>query len=166
MRLHCAALLRGAASLPSLSLVATLHAAALRRGAFQRDVRARVARRTPRACCSTNCPHRICPAHGRCSACSADGRGRWMTRRAGMVGEGREVFRRMMRPALQHYASTVEMLGRAGEVEEAEGLMKPMEAPPRDRVMCVVLAAFRPRAHGRVNVAEREWPSRCMAMHA
>lgn len=86
--------------------------------------------------------------------------------RAGMVGEGREVFRRMMRPALQHYASTVEMLGRAGEVEEAEGLMKPMEAPPRDRVMCVVLAAFRPRAHGRVNVAEREWPSRCMAMHA
>jgi pentatricopeptide repeat protein len=47
-----------------------------------------------------------------------------------MVAKGREVFARVRRPALQHYTCMVEMLGRAGEVEEVEGLVAQMEARP------------------------------------
>jgi pentatricopeptide repeat protein len=73
--------------------------------------------------------------------------------RAGMVGEGRRVFVRLTRPALQHYTCMVEMLGRAGEVDEAEGLVAGIEARP-DRVICAALLAAC-RVHGRVDVAQR-----------
>jgi hypothetical protein len=65
--------------------------------------------------------------------------------RAGMAGEGREVFERVRRPALQHYTCMVEMemLGRA---VEAEGLVARMEARP-DRVIFAVLPAAC-RVHG------------------
>jgi pentatricopeptide repeat protein len=73
--------------------------------------------------------------------------------RAGMVAEGREVFARVRRPALQHYTCMVEMLGRAGEVEEAEWLVARMEVRPDTVIFAVLLAAC--RVHGRVDVAER-----------
>ncbi|CAN6362329.1 unnamed protein product [Urochloa humidicola] len=73
--------------------------------------------------------------------------------RAGMVNEGREVFARVPRPALQHYTCMVEMLGRAGEVEEAERLVAGMEARPDRVIFAALLAAC--RVHGRVDVAER-----------
>jgi pentatricopeptide repeat protein len=71
-----------------------------------------------------------------------------------MVDEGRRVFATVRRrPALQHYTCMVEMLGRAGEVEEAERLVARMGARP-DRVICAVLLAAC-RVHGRVDVAGR-----------
>jgi hypothetical protein len=57
--------------------------------------------------------------------------------RAKMAGEGREVFERVRRPALQHYTCMVEMLGRA---VETEGLVARMEERP-DRVIFAVVPA-------------------------
>ncbi|XP_015697915.2 putative pentatricopeptide repeat-containing protein At3g13770, mitochondrial [Oryza brachyantha] len=184
MHRHYAVLLRRAAALPSLPLVASLHAAALRRSAVlapslihaysacgdlasarklfdelppqQRTLSARTALASAMS------------AHGRCrevlglfvgpeegeemddkavtavlAACA----------RAGMVDEGRRVFATVRRPALQHYTCMVELLGRAGEVDEAEVLVARMEARP-DRVICAALLAAC-RVHGRVDVAER-----------
>jgi len=73
--------------------------------------------------------------------------------RAGMVGEGRRVFAGLPRPALQHYTCMVEMLGRAGEVDEAERLVAGMEARPDRVIFAALLAAC--RVHGRVDVADR-----------
>ena len=47
----------------------------------------------------------------------------------------------------------VEMLGRAGEVDEAERLVAGMEARPDRVIFAALLAAC--RVHGRVDVAER-----------
>ncbi|KAM3311942.1 hypothetical protein ACQJBY_032127 [Aegilops geniculata] len=182
MRRHYAELLRRAASLPSLSLVASLHAAALRRGAVLVPslIHAYSACGDPASARSVfdGLPAQeqtlsartalasAMSAHGRCRDVLGLFRGREgemdgkavtvvlaACARAGMVGEGREVFARVRRPALQHYTCMVEMLGRAGEVEEAEGLLARMEARP-DRIICTVLLAAC-RAHGRVDVAER-----------
>ncbi|KAF0918004.1 hypothetical protein E2562_021699 [Oryza meyeriana var. granulata] len=182
MHRHYAVLLRRAAALPSLPLVASLHAAALRRSAVlapslihaysacgdlasarklfdelppqERTLSARTALASAMS------------AHGRCREVLDlfDGRVEEMDdkavtavlaacARAGMVDEGRRVFATVRRPALQHYTCMVEMLGRTGEVEEAELLVARMEARP-DRVICAVLLAAC-RVHGRVDVAER-----------
>lgn len=182
MRRHYAELLRQAASLPSLSLVASLHAAALRRGAVLVPslIHAYSACGDPASARSVfdGLPAQeqtlsartalasAMSAHGRCREVLCLFRGREgemddkavtvvlaACARAGMVREGREVFARVRRPALQHYTCMVEMLGRAGEVEEAEGLLARMEARP-DRIICTVLLAAC-RAHGRIDVAER-----------
>ncbi|KAL5204230.1 hypothetical protein ABZP36_009101 [Zizania latifolia] len=182
MRRHYAVLLRRAASLPSLPLVASLHAAALRRSA----VLVPSLIHAYSACGDLSSARNLfdeLPAQGRtlsartalASAMSAHGRCREVLElfdgleedmddksvtvvlaacaRAGMVDEGRKVFATVTRPALQHYTCMVEMLGRSGEVEEAEGLVARMEAFP-DRVICAVLLAAC-RVHGRVDVAER-----------
>jgi pentatricopeptide repeat protein len=183
MRRRYAALLRRAASQPSLPLVSSLHAASLRCGAVLAaslihaysacgdlaSARAVFDGLPPR---ERTLPARTAlasafSAHGRCrealalfaGKAEAEMDGQALTAlltacaRAGMVGEGRRVFARVTRPALQHYTCMVEMLGRAGEVDEAERLVAGMEARP-DRVICAALLAAC-RVHGRVDVAER-----------
>jgi pentatricopeptide repeat protein len=182
MRRHYAALLRRAASLPSLPLVASLHAAALRRGAVlvpslihaysacgdptsARSVFDGLPAQEQTLSARTALASSM-SAHGRCQDVLLLFQGREgemhdkavtvvlsACARAGMVGEGREVFARVRRPALQHYTCMVEMLGRVGKVEEAEGLVARMEARPDRVIFAVLLAAC--RVHGRVDVAER-----------
>lgn len=176
--------LRRASSLPSLPLVASLHAAVLRRGVpgllaaslihgysacgdlasaravfdemppWERTLSART------ALASAFSAHGLCAeAVGLFAGVEAEMDDKAVTvllaacARAGMVGEGRKVFARVPRPALQHYTCMVEMLGRAGEVEEAERLVAGMEARPDRVIFAALLAAC--RVHGRVDVAER-----------
>ncbi|GJN28246.1 hypothetical protein PR202_gb16350 [Eleusine coracana subsp. coracana] len=183
MRRRCAALLRRAATMPSLPLVSSLHAATLRRGVLlapslihaysacgdlpsARDVFDGLPP-TERTLSARTALASAFSAHGRCREAldlfagheDAEMDGQAVTvllaacARAGMVDEGRRVFARVRRPALQHYTCMVEMLGRAGEVDEAERLVAGMEARP-DRVICAALLAAC-RVHGRVDVAER-----------
>ncbi|TVU26786.1 hypothetical protein EJB05_29350, partial [Eragrostis curvula] len=176
-------MLRRAASLPSLPFLASLHASSIRRGVIlvpslihgysacgdlasashlfdelplqERTLSARTALASALS------------AHGRCHDAlglfseqeEAEMDGQAVTvllaacARAGMVGEGRRLFARIDRPALQHYTCMVEMLGRSGEVEEAERLLAGMQVRP-DRIICAALLAAC-RVHGRVDVAER-----------
>ncbi|RCV37153.1 hypothetical protein SETIT_8G040600v2 [Setaria italica] len=184
LRRRYAEFLRRAASLPSLPLVASLHAALLRRGVPTllaasliggysacgdlASARA-VFDETPpeeRTLSARTALAGAFSAHGRCrealglfSGLEAEMDDRAVTvllaacARAGMVGEGRKVFARLPRPALQHYTCMVEMLGRAGEVEEAELLVAGMEARPDRVIFAALLGAC--RVHGRVDVAER-----------
>ncbi|KAI4997348.1 hypothetical protein ZWY2020_052690 [Hordeum vulgare] len=132
MRRHYAGLLRRAASLPSLSLVASLHAAALRRGAVLVPslIHAYSACGDPASARSVfdGLPAQeqtlsartalasAMSAHGMCRGVLGLFRGRegemddkavtvvlTVCARAGMVSQGREVFARVRRPALQHY---------------------------------------------------------------
>ncbi|XP_062182301.1 putative pentatricopeptide repeat-containing protein At3g13770, mitochondrial [Phragmites australis] len=183
MRRRYAALLRRAASLPSFPLVSSLHAASLRRGALLVPSLIHAYSACGDLASARNLFDELPPEGrtlsartALASAFSAHGRSREALNlfsgqeeaemdgqavtvllaacaRAGMVGEGRRVFARVRRPALQHYTCMVEMLGRAGEVEEAERLVAGMEARP-DRVICAALLAAC-RVHGRVDVAER-----------
>ncbi|XP_065017712.1 pentatricopeptide repeat-containing protein At2g33760-like [Musa acuminata AAA Group] len=73
---------------------------------------------------------------------------------------GRRVFEMMregrfggVRPGLEHYTCMVDMLGRAGRVEEAEALIGEMDGEPDDALWAALLGAC--RAHGRLDVAER-----------
>ncbi|KAL6658369.1 hypothetical protein ACP70R_003955 [Stipagrostis hirtigluma subsp. patula] len=183
LRRRCAALLRRAASLPSLPLVATLHASSLRRGvvlvpslihAYSSCGDLASARKVfdelpcqERTLSARTALASAFSAHGRCAEAldlfagvddeEMDGQAVTVLlaacARAGMVEEGRRVFAKVRRPALQHYTCMVEMLGRAGEVEEAERMVAGMEARP-DRVICAALLTAC-RVHGRVDVAER-----------
>uniref|UniRef100_A0A6V7QXR5 Pentatricopeptide repeat-containing protein n=1 Tax=Ananas comosus var. bracteatus TaxID=296719 RepID=A0A6V7QXR5_ANACO len=74
-------------------------------------------------------------------------------RAAGMVAAARRVFARLGRPALQHYTCMVDVLGRAGLVEEAEALIAGMETEPDDALWATLLGAC--RMHARLDVAER-----------
>uniref|UniRef100_K3ZJZ7 Pentacotripeptide-repeat region of PRORP domain-containing protein n=1 Tax=Setaria italica TaxID=4555 RepID=K3ZJZ7_SETIT len=173
LRRRYAEFLRRAASLPSLPLVASLHAALLRRGVPTllaasliggysacgdlASARA-VFDETPpeeRTLSARTALAGAFSAHGRCrealglfSGLEAEMDDRAVTvllaacARAGMVGEGRK-----------HYTCMVEMLGRAGEVEEAELLVAGMEARPDRVIFAALLGAC--RVHGRVDVAER-----------
>ncbi|PVH33616.1 hypothetical protein PAHAL_8G034100 [Panicum hallii] len=184
LRRRYAELLRRASSLPSLPLVASLHAAVLRRGvpallaaslihgysACGDLTSARAVfdgtPRPERTLSARTALAGALSAHGRCaealglfSGLEAEMDDRAVTvllaacARAGMVSEGRRVFARVPCPALQHYTCMVEMLGRAGEVEEAERLVAGMEARPDRVIFAALLAAC--RVHGRVDVAER-----------
>ncbi|XP_066341364.1 pentatricopeptide repeat-containing protein At5g08510-like [Miscanthus floridulus] len=167
--------------LPSLPLVASIHAAVLRRGvpallaasliqgysACGDLVSARALfDETPPTLSSRTALAGALSAHGQCAEAlallavpEAEADDRAVTvllaacARAGMVAEGRRVFVRVPRPALQHYTCMVEMLGRAGEVEEAERLVAGVEARPDRVIFAALLAAC--RVHGRVDVAER-----------
>jgi len=181
LRRRYAEFLRRASALPSLPLVASLHAAVLRRGvpallaaslihgySACGDLASARALfdETPPTLSSRTALAGALSAHGRCSEAlallavpEAEADDRAVTvllaacARAGMVAEGRCVFARVPRPALPHYTCMVEMLGRAGEVEEAERLVARMEARPDRVIFAALLAAC--RVHGRVDVAER-----------
>jgi pentatricopeptide repeat protein len=78
--------------------------------------------------------------------------------RAGLVDEGRRCFRSMssgfgVQPELKHYGCMVDLLGRAGLVDEAEELVRGMPMAPDDKVLATLLGACRVRR--RPDVAER-----------
>ncbi|CAA7404954.1 unnamed protein product [Spirodela intermedia] len=76
---------------------------------------------------------------------------------AGLVEEGKQIFQEMseklaMAPMVKHYACVVDMLGRAGRLEEARDLIAGMPAPPNDAVWGALLGAC--RIHGNRELAE------------
>lgn len=76
----------------------------------------------------------------------------------GFAYKGVEYFEMMqkrfgLRPGLEHYTCMVDMLGRAGRVEEAETLVEEMEEPPDEALWAALLVAC--KSHGKVDVAER-----------
>ncbi|XVF05087.1 hypothetical protein REPUB_Repub05bG0141100 [Reevesia pubescens] len=78
--------------------------------------------------------------------------------REGLVEKGKEVFETMedrfgLKPGLEHYTCMVDLLGKAGLVEEAEELVMGMELKTDDALWNALLAAC--RIHGNVEMAER-----------
>ncbi|XP_004288808.1 PREDICTED: pentatricopeptide repeat-containing protein At4g32430, mitochondrial [Fragaria vesca subsp. vesca] len=78
--------------------------------------------------------------------------------RKGSVEMGRHFFESMVKdyqivPSPQHYASMVDMLGRAGKLEEAEELMSQMSGQPSFSLLQSLLGAC--TIHGNVEMAER-----------
>ncbi|CAL2279936.1 unnamed protein product [Prunus armeniaca] len=78
--------------------------------------------------------------------------------RNGMVEMGRHLFHSMVKnyhiePSPQHYSSMVDMLGRAGKLEEAEELMSQIPGQPEFSLLQSLLGAC--RIHGNVEMAER-----------
>ncbi|POO00059.1 Pentatricopeptide repeat [Trema orientale] len=76
----------------------------------------------------------------------------------GLTEKGKEYFEMMerefgVRPVLEHYTCMVDMLGRAGRVEEAEKLILGMKMKPDEALWSALLGAC--RIHGKVEVAER-----------
>ncbi|CAJ1956206.1 unnamed protein product [Sphenostylis stenocarpa] len=76
----------------------------------------------------------------------------------GLIDKGREYFEMMkvrfgVKPGLQHYTCMVDMLGRVGQVEEAEKLIWRMEVKPDEALWGALLGAC--KTHGKVEVAER-----------
>lgn len=79
-------------------------------------------------------------------------------RNAGMVAEGRRYFEEMkksygIQQRLQHYGCLIDLLGRAGDLEEAEELVRRMPIDP-DRVIWRTLA-WASKIHGDTGRAER-----------
>ncbi|OWM71735.1 hypothetical protein CDL15_Pgr005923 [Punica granatum] len=78
--------------------------------------------------------------------------------RKGMVDVGREVFKSMIRdhsiePSHEHYSCMVDMLGRAGQLNEAEELLGQTPGGPRLSALQSLLGAC--RVHGNMEMAER-----------
>jgi len=76
----------------------------------------------------------------------------------GLIDKGREYFEMMevrfgVKPEVQHYTCMVDMLGRVGQVEEAEKLIWRMKVNPDRALWSALLAAC--KTHGKVEVAER-----------
>lgn len=76
----------------------------------------------------------------------------------GLVEAGRNFFRRMvdvygLRPRLEHYGCMVDMLGRAGLLEEAEQLLLGMPIAPDDVILKALLSAC--KIHGDVEMGSR-----------
>ncbi|CAL0306168.1 unnamed protein product [Lupinus luteus] len=76
----------------------------------------------------------------------------------GLVGEGRKYFSQMsskfnISPKLKHYSCMVDLLGRAGHLEEAEDLIKNMPMAPDAAVLGALFFAC--RVHGNVLIGER-----------
>ncbi|KAK9057568.1 hypothetical protein SSX86_022404 [Deinandra increscens subsp. villosa] len=76
----------------------------------------------------------------------------------GLLQEGRDLFKKMepvygITPGVKHYACMVDMLGRAGHLEEAISLIKTMPMPPLASVYGALLGAC--KLHGNVAVAEQ-----------
>ncbi|XP_011621023.1 pentatricopeptide repeat-containing protein At4g21065-like [Amborella trichopoda] len=79
---------------------------------------------------------------------------------AGLVGVGREIFESMKRaygvePKIEHYGCMVDLLGRAGLVEEAERLINSMAPPLRPDVTILGALLGACRKHGKIDIAER-----------
>lgn len=76
----------------------------------------------------------------------------------GLIEKGNEYFEMMekrfeVKPGLQHYTCMVDMLGRNGQVEEAEKLILRMEIEPDEALLNSLLGAC--KLHGKFEVAER-----------
>ncbi|KAL5711519.1 hypothetical protein ACHQM5_021964 [Ranunculus cassubicifolius] len=76
----------------------------------------------------------------------------------GLTDMGRGFFEMMewrfgVKPGLEHYTCMVDMLGRAGRVEEAEALLSRIDVEPDDALWRVLLGAC--NLHGKMEVAER-----------
>ncbi|KAI4325784.1 hypothetical protein MLD38_031151 [Melastoma candidum] len=74
---------------------------------------------------------------------------------AGLVKEGKHYFEMMnkygIEPGDQHYASMVDVLGRAGKLQEALSLIESMPMPPTESVWCAFLTGC--RIHGETELA-------------
>ncbi|XP_043725303.1 pentatricopeptide repeat-containing protein At3g46790, chloroplastic-like [Telopea speciosissima] len=77
----------------------------------------------------------------------------------GLTELGRKLFEMMeegkfgVGPGLEHYTCMVDMLGRAGHVEDAEALIERMKVEPDEALWGALLGAC--RLHGKIEVAER-----------
>ncbi|KAG6583697.1 Pentatricopeptide repeat-containing protein, mitochondrial, partial [Cucurbita argyrosperma subsp. sororia] len=76
----------------------------------------------------------------------------------GLIERGKEYFGMMemgfdLRPGLEHYTCMVDLLGRVGQVEEAEKLIMEMEIEPDEALWGALLSAC--RIHGKAEVADR-----------
>lgn len=75
---------------------------------------------------------------------------------AGLVGEGKEILASMerdysLKPNVEHYACMVDLLGRAGKLQEAFAFIKEMPRRPNSDVWAALLGAC--RLHGEVELA-------------
>ncbi|XP_062199413.1 pentatricopeptide repeat-containing protein At2g37320-like [Phragmites australis] len=75
-------------------------------------------------------------------------------RHACLVGEGRRCFREMIergvKPELDHYSCMVDLLGRAGLIDEAWDLIQMMSMPPNGIIWGSLLASC--RVHGSISI--------------
>uniref|UniRef100_A0A7N1A4C7 DYW domain-containing protein n=1 Tax=Kalanchoe fedtschenkoi TaxID=63787 RepID=A0A7N1A4C7_KALFE len=76
---------------------------------------------------------------------------------AGLVDLGRQYFKSMLddyniKPKLHHYGCMIDLLGRAGLIEEAEDLVKTMDMNPDAAIWGSLLGAC--KAHNKVELAE------------
>ncbi|KAM1015891.1 hypothetical protein FF2_044993 [Malus domestica] len=76
---------------------------------------------------------------------------------AGLVNEGKDIFNRMtveynVKPGLAHYSCLVDLLGRAGRIDEAYELIKTMQVEPSSDIWAALLSAC--RLHKNVKLAE------------
>ncbi|XP_011628407.1 pentatricopeptide repeat-containing protein At4g21065 [Amborella trichopoda] len=77
---------------------------------------------------------------------------------AGLLEAGRQHFKSMhkahnIKPRAEHYACMIDMLGRAGKIQEAESLLNEMSVEPDATVWKALLSAC--RVHGNVRLAEK-----------
>ncbi|XP_062117656.1 putative pentatricopeptide repeat-containing protein At5g52630 [Humulus lupulus] len=74
---------------------------------------------------------------------------------SGMVEKGKYYFEMMkdygIEPAAQHYASMVDLLGRAGKLQEAVSMVKDMPIPPTESILGALLTGC--RIHGDAELA-------------
>ncbi|XVE57948.1 hypothetical protein DITRI_Ditri04bG0130400 [Diplodiscus trichospermus] len=75
----------------------------------------------------------------------------------GLVEEGYEIYNSMrehgVEPSMEHYVCMVDLLGRSGKLEEAEGFIKEMPVTPSNDVWCALLGAC--GFYGNISIAER-----------
>ncbi|KAK4738673.1 hypothetical protein R3W88_002370 [Solanum pinnatisectum] len=76
----------------------------------------------------------------------------------GLVDDGKKYFASMkkdygIRPSPDHYACMIDLLGRAGKIQEAEKLVNEMDIEPDATVWKALLAAC--RVHGNTDLAEK-----------
>ncbi|XP_068649379.1 pentatricopeptide repeat-containing protein At1g14470 [Aristolochia californica] len=71
---------------------------------------------------------------------------------AGLLQEGKRIFESIKEPAIDHYACMVDLLGRAGDMDEATKLLDTMPMKPHAGLYGALLNAS--RIHGRVELGE------------
>ncbi|PKA60457.1 Pentatricopeptide repeat-containing protein [Apostasia shenzhenica] len=87
--------------------------------------------------------------------------------RSGDVDNGRRLFRELgsvygLTPKVEHLACMVDLLGRAGHLEEAERLIRKMAIPPNEVVLGSLIASC--SLHGKLELVEKLLPE-LMAMN-
>lgn len=77
----------------------------------------------------------------------------------GRIQKGKEYFQIMverfrLRPSMEHYTCMVDMLGRAGKIQEAVGVVEKMEMEPDEALWRALLGAC--RFHGIFQITVRK----------